>query len=294
MTYKTTTYNDGILVQGDNLEWMKDQPDDSVDLTFGSPPYEAQRTYRELKFDLKGGAWVSWMLSRWKEMQRITKGLVAMVVEGFTEDFEWSATPALLMAELKRGGFKLRKPPIYQRHGVPGTGGNEWLANKYEFVVCTSKGKLPWADNTAMGHSPEYGPGGLTSNRTKTGSRANEEFRISTRQKDGSKVYRTAKMPEIANPGNIIYCGSIGLGRMGCNIAHEGDAPFPEFLAEFFIRSFCPPEGIVLEPFCGSGTTVSVARQHRRRFVGIDIRESEIEKTTRRLVNGALRQGFDI
>ena len=284
-------YDDGILVCADNLEYMKSLPDDSVDLIFGSPPYEAQRTYRELQFNLTGDAWVEWMLERWIEMQRICRGLVAMVVEGYTKDFQWSATPALLMAKLHRAGFKLRKPVIYQRNGIPGTGGTDWLRNDYEFVICTSKDKLPWADNTVMGHPPKYGPGGAMSNRTKDGTRVRK---FNWRNADGEIVHKEYKQEKIANPGNIVNVGAVGGGNIGCKIAHEGDAPFPEKLAEFFIRSFCPPGGTVFEPFCGTGTTVSVARQHHRKFIGIDIRESEIEKSQRRLQNGLLRQGFDL
>lgn len=271
-------YSDGYLVCGDNLEVMKSMPDDFVDLCFGSPPYADAREYRELKFNLTGDAWVTWMMERWKEMRRITKGVVAMVVEGVTDDGCWSGEPALLMAELIRAKYHIRKPPIYERSGTPGSGGPQWLRNCYEFVVCTSKGKLPWSDNTAMGQPPKFPPGGNLTNRTVSGERVNQEF----------------KQPEKANPGNIIRCGASGGGHMGCKIAHEGDAPFPEYLAEFFIRSFCSPGGVVLDPFVGTGTTISVARQTRRKFVGIDIRDSEIEKSTRRLINASLRQGFDI
>jgi DNA modification methylase len=284
-------YPDGQLICGDNLEWLKSQPDDSVDLVFGSPPYEAQRTYRELNFNLKGQDWVNWMVERWREMQRVSKGLVAMVVEGYTEDFKWSASPALLMADLHRAGFNLRKPPIYQRNGVSGSGGREWLRNDYEFIICTTKGKLPWAENTAMGHPPVCKPGGAPSNRMKSGERVTS---ATNRKSDGSRKTETYKAPEIANPGNIVYCGAVGGGNMGCAIAHEGDAPFPEYLAEFFIRSFAPVGGIVCEPFCGTGTTISVARRLKRKFVGIDVRESEIEKSQRRLQNAALRTGFGL
>ena len=70
---------------------------------------------------------------------------------------------------------------------------------------------------------------------------------------------------------------------MGSQHAHLNEAPFPEALAEFFVRSFCPPGGIVLDPHLGSGTTLAVAMKHGRDGIGIDIRESQIELTTRRL-----------
>ena len=180
---QTYDYEDGLLVCGDNLEYLRTLPNNSVDLVFGSPPYEAQRTYRELQFNLKGADWVRWMVERWVEMQRVCRGLVAMVVEGYTEDFEWSASPAMLMVALKDRGLKLRKPPIYRRYGVPGNGGLDYVRNDYEFVVVTSKGKLPWSDNTAMGKSPKFGPGGDCTNRDKAGDRVH----LTHKNNDGTR-----------------------------------------------------------------------------------------------------------
>ena len=291
---KEVKFEDGILICCDNLEWSKQQPDNSIDLVFGSPPYEAQRTYG-IDFNLMGQDWVDWMVERWKEWDRISKGLVAMVVEGFTEDFKWSATPVLLMADLHRAGFRLRKPPLYRRDGIPGTGNVDWLANKYEFIICTSKGRFPWSNNVAMGHPNLYRAGGMMSNRHKDGQRMNQNGRRAARLKElGIPKGKGYTKPEKANPGNIIDCGAAGGGKMGSDFAHEGEAPFPEYLAEFFIRSFCPENGIVLDPFVGSGTTVAVARKNRRLFIGLDIRQSQIEITTTRLEEARLLQGFDL
>ena len=85
-----------------------------------------------------------------------------------------------------------------------------------------------------------------------------------------------------ANPGNVIKC-KVGGSQLGHPIAHENEAPFPERLAEFFVLSLCPPGGIVLDPFSGSGTTIAVAQRHGRKFIALDLRESECCKTRRRL-----------
>ena len=48
-------------------------------------------------------------------------------------------------------------------------------------------------------------------------------------------------------------------------------AAFPPKLAETCILAGCPPGGIVLDPFIGSGTAGLVAVQTGRRYIGIDI-----------------------
>ncbi len=48
-------------------------------------------------------------------------------------------------------------------------------------------------------------------------------------------------------------------------------APYPEDLCKIPILATCPPDGIVLDPFCGTGTTMYVAQSLKRKSVGIDI-----------------------
>jgi len=314
------------LRHGDCLEVMRSMPDASVDLVFCSPPYEAARTYG-IGFALRGQAWVDWAVERYVECLRVSRGLVAWVVEGQTKQFRWTATPALLMADLHRRGVKLRKPPAYMRVGIPGSGGPDWFRNDYEFIVCASHGKLPWSDNTACGHPPKWAPGGEMSNRLSDGARVNQwghsiasgatvvdeggvvrskgkrpSHRLHTKA-DGSTVVRENRqvmtqerdgqhdqsqigytVPVKANPGNVIKC-VVGGGVMGHKLAHENEAPFPLALAERFVLSCCPPGGIVLDPFIGSGTTAHAAMKHGRRCIGIDVRESQIELTRRRLAS---------
>ncbi|MBE3041620.1 hypothetical protein IMZ48_03375, partial [Candidatus Bathyarchaeota archaeon] len=186
----------------------------SVDLVFGSPPYEDARTYG-IGFNLKGQAWVDWMIEVYRESLRVCRGLVAFVVEGKTRGFAYSGTPLLLGADLIRAGVTLRKPPVYERDGIPGSGGPDWWKNRYEFVICaTNGGRLPWSDNVACGHPPKYPPGGALSNRNA----------------DGNRRHDTCALPDKANPGNVIDCGAAGGGHLGSALAHENEAPFPEKL----------------------------------------------------------------
>lgn len=149
----------------DRLAFFDQLPPDSLDLVVGSPPYEAARTYG-ISFKLRGQEWVDWMVATYLSALRACKGLVAFVLEGQTRGYRWSAVPALLMADLHRAGINLRKPPVFRRIGIPGSGGPDWLRNDWEFIVCASRpGKLPWSDNVACGHTPKYRPGGEVSYR---------------------------------------------------------------------------------------------------------------------------------
>jgi hypothetical protein len=312
------------ILQADTLDWSREQPDDSIDLVFCSPPYEAARTYG-IGFKLRGQEYVDWAVERFMEHYRICRGLVCWVIEGQTRSFRWSAAPALFMADLHRRGIRLRKPPIYKRVGIPGSGGPDFLRNDYEFVVCASKGRLPWSDNTAMGHPPKWGPGGMPTHRLPDGTRVNDpwlkrgrgngiggfdgrnERKVGTNKKrtfaekvsqgakihtkpeaDGSMRIQAYMPPPLVNPGNIVNC-TVGGGQLGSPLAHENEAPFPEKLAEFFVLSFCPPGGTVYDAFCGSGTTGAVAKRHGRSFIGTDVRESQVELTRRRLAEVQMR-----
>lgn len=60
----------------------------------------------------------------------------------------------------------------------------------------------------------------------------------------------------------------------------------PERLIERLLDAYCPPGGMVLDPFCGSGTTLAVAERTGRGWIGIDASPVAIEVATERL--GAL------
>jgi site-specific DNA-methyltransferase (adenine-specific) len=75
---------------------------------------------------------------------------------------------------------------------------------------------------------------------------------------------------------------------MGDRLCHLNEAPFSEFLCEFFIRSLCPEHGLVIDPFSGSGTTAKVCRALGRNCLAIDIRESQSKLARKRLAQGVL------
>lgn len=181
-----------------------------------------------------------------------------------------------------------------------------------------------WSDNTACGHPPKWAPGGAMSHRLSDGTRRNQWGGNATNAKNGrgkdgvekktpprpshivsTKGDESYTPPVLANPGNVIeekYTAKqveqlleehgdilrlkVGGGLMGSDLAHENEAPFPEALAEFFIKSYCPPGGVAMDFCAGSGTVAAVAARLGRRYVAIDARESQIEIVRRRLLEG--------
>lgn len=59
-------------------------------------------------------------------------------------------------------------------------------------------------------------------------------------------------------------------------------APYPEDLCRLPLLATCPPAGIALDPFCGTGTTNLVAFMSGRKSVGIDIAAEYIELAVKR------------
>ncbi len=319
----------------DAVEWLRGLPDDSVDLLFTSPPYELARTYGIGERMVGGQEWVDWMVQVVRTAAPKVKGLIAINCEGQTRDYAYSGVPFLLFADLHRAGFNMRKPPIFRRVGIPGSGGPDWLRNDYEPIICVTRaGQLPWSDNAACGHPPKWAPGGEMSNRDKDGVRKNKKAPTWLREGMHTGVQNDIKLPKpkknafgvqtdravgtrpsgdkgkvcvetyrakfrhaedgtvkgshdrdicaVVNPGNVLSL-NVGGGVMGHPLAHDNEAPFPLDLPAFFVKSFCPPDGIVCDPFSGSGTTCHAAFENGRRFVGCDIRESQVELCARRL-----------
>ncbi|MEX0641663.1 MAG: site-specific DNA-methyltransferase [Pirellulales bacterium] len=259
-----TSCKNPVVIQGD--AGRLPLPDQSVDLVFASPPYMDARTYGTDDIARDCSQWVEWMLAVTHEALRVSRGVVMWVVAGVQRKGLYQPAPEGLAWEAHRAGIRLLWPNYWQKNSLPR--GKAWFRPETEYVLAFCRQNVkPYFDHSEIGLPPKYGRGGRFRNRRKDGSRD-----------DG--VYPTVKL---AVPGNVCYVTVGGGGHMGSVLAHENEAPFPERLADRFVRACCPPGGIVLDPFCGSGTTLAAAMKAGRRSIGVDIRAAQCELTKRRL-----------
>ncbi len=88
------------------------------------------------------------------------------------------------------------------------------------------------------------------------------------------------------------YATPVGIGRAGCSQERygSGDAERlgyqtqkPKGLLERIIKSSCPDAGVVLDPFCGCGTTIAASQTLGRTWIGIDVTQTAIVVIKQRL-----------
>lgn len=143
--------------------------------------------------------------------------------------------------------------------------------------VVRSKGKRP-SHKDAMGFHQHGGRG-----RDKDGVKKITRRISSGHGPDGDTRQDDEYVPPaLANPGCLVKGIKVGGGLMGHKLAHLNEAPFPVKLAQWFIASWCPVGGMVLDPFSGSGTTCHAATSLGRIGIGCDIRLSQCELGRRR------------
>ncbi len=319
----TTTWRDVIAgpapwscEPADALAFLRELPTRSVSLVLFSPPYESQRSY-SVGFKLKGQGWVDWMRPIVVESARVSDGLVVVNAAGPVVRRSYSPTMEWLVADLTRIDGLVCGPAPWcwdKVCGIPGSGSKDYQRRDWEPLYAFAlPDRLPlwWSDNTAFGHPPKCGPGGEMSNRNKDGTRVNDPWKTASRggmgcggrRRNGEKMagpkdvrrvtaptsapagdfkHRAAVLPKMANPGNVIRA-RVGGGHIGNRLAHGSEAPMHLAVAERIVCWFAPPGAVVCDPFAGSGTTGEAARRHNRRFVGCDLRDSQVDLTARRL-----------
>ena len=246
------------LITGDNVEVLRQFPDDFVDLTVTSPPYDNLRTYNGFTWDFDALA---------KELYRVTKpgGVVVWVVGDATVKGSETGTSfkqALYFKDVC--GFNLHDTMIYAKPNFSAVGALQTrYAPVFEYMFILTKGKLktfnPIKDRPCK-----------TAGAVKVGTVRNTDGSMKRKSNEGwvqpdfGQRYNIWEISPQTQKGN-----------------HP--APFPEALANDHIISWSNEGDVVLDPFMGSGTTGKMALLNNRKFIGVELSPEYVEIAKKRI-----------
>ena len=232
-----------------NLDTMKRMPNNFVDLTVTSPPYDGLRTYNGYSFPFEEIA---------KELYRVTKqgGIVVWVVNDSTKNGCESLTSfkqAIYFVE--QCGFNLHDTMIYAKQNpIPLT--HNRYEQQFEYMFVLSKGK----PKTFNGLKEKSKYGGEMASRTRSFYKTNTENEPTIQNKRG--IISNEKLR------NNIWYYIVGSTQTG-KIKHP--AIFPEQLANDHIISWSNEGDLVYDCFMGSGTVAKMAIINKRNWIGSEI-----------------------
>lgn len=251
------------VIHGDCSEVMSYMPDECIDLTITSPPYDDMRSYKGYEFPFEKIA---------KQLYRVTKqgGVVVWVVGDKTVKGSETGTSFKQALYFKEIGFNLHDTMIYQKDSISFPDTNRYYQT-FEYMFVFSKGK-PKTTNLLMDRENKWADG-------------KKVILGRERQSDGTLVKK--RKGNLLKPFGVrfnIWKYSTGKNKTTKDtIAYEHPAIFPEKLAQDHIQSWSNENDVILDPMCGSGTTLKQAYLNNRKFIGIDYSSEYVELSQRRL-----------
>lgn len=235
------------------LDTMMFIPDNYIDLTVTSPPYDDLRKYKGYSFDFESIA---------KELYRVTKdgGVVVWIVADGTVKGSESGTSFRQALFFKEIGFNLHDTMIWIKDGGGAVGSNKCYTQNFEYMFVFSKGNIKTTnliyDKPNASHGKDKSGIGR---RFNTGEHKIEKRKISA---------------EFSRRNNYWYIPP----QRG-----EHPAVFPEKLAEDHIVSWSNEGDLIYDPFAGSGTTLKMAILNKRRFIGSEISSEYCDIISKRI-----------
>lgn len=254
------------------LETMARMPNNFIDLTITSPPYDDLRTYNNLvKFNSSEDDGYSFSFKKIAiELFRVTKegGVVVWVVGDSTIAGNETGNSFRQALFFKECGFNLFDTMIYSKPPRGAVGNNRTYWQTFEYMFVFSKGK------------PK------TINLIK--DRQNKESREGDR---GTKRLRNGELLQVKRGGygeygrrTNIWEYRIGKGHStNDQIAHKHPAIFPENLAVDHLFSWSNEGDLIYDPMMGSGTVAKMCILEERPFIGSEISQEYCQITNERI-----------
>jgi DNA modification methylase len=244
-----------VLYCDDNLHRLSQFPAECIDLIYLDPPFFSNRTYeviwgdeaevRSFEDRWEGGinVYVNWMRERVMEMHRILKPTGSIYLHC---DFHASHYLKVMMDDVF--GVNNFQNEVVWAYKSGGATRKRW-ARKHDVLLFYAK------NERKMKFNPE---------QEKSYNRDFKPYRFEgvKEYKDEVGWYTLVNMKDV---WNIDMVGRTAKERLGYPTQK------PEALLERIVKASSNQGDVVLDPFCGCGTTVAVAERLGRQWIGIDI-----------------------
>lgn len=251
----------GKLFLGNSIDWLKSLETETVDLVFADPPYNIKKADWD-NFESQE-VYIQWSISWIEQAARVLKKTGSLYICGFSE----------ILADIKHPSSKYFESCrwLVWNYRNKANLGNDWgrshesilhLRKTDEFSLRVDNVRIPYGNHTLK--YPVH-PQAETSN---FGNGKNREHW--TPNPLGAKPKDVIEIPTTCN-------------GMGEKTPHPTQKP-EELLRRLILAS--SDEGqIVLDPFSGSGTTIVVAEQLGRKWLGCDLNSQYNQWAIERLEN---------
>ena len=249
------------LEQGDAATVMRRIEDESIDCIVTTPPYWRRRSQgTESISATSADQYIEQLLQAMQQAWRILKPEGSLWLNmgddttgGFVQGLPWR----VVLAMMDRQGWRLVNEVVWNKTTTSPQGSQDHLRKVHEFMFHLVKGPNFHYDDEELRRTYAL----IVRNDDKS-------------RKRSDKIQERYLQPEGTHglvPGDV---WTIGVQRSG--IAHYCVAP--DTLYRLPIVATCPHGGIVLDPYCGTGTTCKIAYELNLRSIGIDINANYIKQ----------------
>lgn len=246
------------IKRGDCTELIERFEDDSFDLTLTSPPYCIGKAY-DTKTTIEGFLEINEPVIA--AVYRKTKpgGSICWQVGHHVAKGEIFPLDYFVYEAFKRlcPGVKLRNRIVW--HFEHGANCRNRYSGRHETILWFTKGDDYYFDLDSVRVKQKY-PG--------------------KKHYKGNNIGEYSCNPLGKNPGDLWAIPNVKAKHVE-KTAHP--CQFPVGLAQRVVKSMCPPGGVVLDPFMGSGSTGAAALIEGRRFVGMELDRAYFEIAKERL-----------
>lgn len=254
------------IILGDALDVIPKIPDNAVQACVTSPPYAMQRASLYGGIDIE--RYPEWMVS-WMSAMRpklMSNGSVLVVIRPHVSNGELSDYVLRTRLALRHDDWVECDELIWLKPDAPPLGHSKRPRRCWESVLWFSKSRQPFVDPFSTSVSSVRANGFAGSSRFGRSS--------------SSPTHQGQKNPQKGKARGPDYLVA-NVGGIQKKIMHP--AMFPIGIAAQLIRLFSRPEDLIIDPFCGSGTTCVAAKSLGRKWIGIDKNEAYVRMATQRV-----------